>query len=29
MILAVQDANILIDLHNAGLLELYFRFCCC
>lgn len=25
MILAIQDANILIDLHNAGLLELYFR----
>ena len=25
MILAIQDANILIDLHNAGLLEAYFR----
>ena len=25
MILAIQDANILIDLHNAGVLELYFR----
>ena len=25
MILAIQDANILIDLHNAGLLEIYFR----
>lgn len=25
MILAIQDANILIDLHNAGLLETYFR----
>ncbi len=25
MILAIQDANILIDLHKAGLLEAYFR----
>ena len=25
MILAIQDANILIDLHNAGLLDTYFR----
>ena len=24
MILAIQDANILIDLHNAGLMETYF-----
>ena len=24
MILAIQDANILIDLHDAGLLENYF-----
>ena len=25
MILAIQDANILIDLQKAGLLEAYFR----
>ena len=25
MILAIQDAKILIDLHKAGLLEAYFR----
>jgi hypothetical protein len=25
MILAIQDANILMDLHKAGLLEAYFR----
>ena len=25
MILAIQDANILIDLHKSGLLEAYFR----
>lgn len=25
MIIAIQDANILIDLHDAGLLDAYFR----